>query len=536
MSTYTNNIVGFERFAKLIIHKRYPLHTAIENIKKGDVLALLSLCVAVGSYVVPAQTMIQQGWIDTLIATLMSLPLHDMFLMENIIVALANITADYNYPPMRQRCTEDTFLNTIARLLDTSVQTKDVHLLDPILTLLVNISDDAVAAPRVAGNQTIWDRMVEVYTHPESFSNRSRSLARKAIYCLCFDQVGQLQLSKSSQEFTDFFINDCLHGSLQHPEDLPYLAQYMLVSNPEMYKRFLGQDFVDWLTSLTMKGNTTTLSSLGLMMRQDESLAFAKRVINTKLVKMLAKHAKSDNYDARTLAVEMLTFICVTNGYQLRDVLARMDIEEILSPLLQSRHRETKEVAQQAIKRFKLGTKQEEPTAPMCNFCKRYTTESKRCSACKSVRYCSVDCQKKDWPEHKKICASLKGDDNLQVSSKERDIDRTASKEYVFSHVAEINMLYATSEKSKAEAVTYIDMRFAPPKMVVVTLAELKLDGNERGPEYLHENVAKQMGKRTGGQIVVVVQNKSTVFAMTLAEPEFGEEMMDKFLESIIKH
>jgi hypothetical protein len=152
------------------------------------------------------------------------------------------------------------------------------------------------------------------------------------------------------------------------------------------------------------------------------------------------------------------------------------------------------------------------------------------------VRYCSVDCQKKDWSEHKKICASLKGDDSLQVSSKERDIDRTASKEYVFSHVAEINTLYATSEKSKAEAVTYIDMRFAPPKMVLVTLSELKLDGNERGPEYLHESVAKQLGKRTGGQIVVVVQNKSTVFAMTLAEPEFGEEMMDKFLESIMKH
>lgn len=30
------------------------------------------------------------------------------------------------------------------------------------------------------------------------------------------------------------------------------------------------------------------------------------------------------------------------------------------------------------------------------------------CSRCQKIRYCSVDCQKKDWLEHKKICSALK--------------------------------------------------------------------------------------------------------------------------------
>lgn len=55
-----------------------------------------------------------------------------------------------------------------------------------------------------------------------------------------------------------------------------------------------------------------------------------------------------------------------------------------------------------------LNTNIQEPTVPkiihQCDFCKKDFRELLRCSRCKKVRYCSVACQKSDWPNHKKIC------------------------------------------------------------------------------------------------------------------------------------
>ena len=40
-----------------------------------------------------------------------------------------------------------------------------------------------------------------------------------------------------------------------------------------------------------------------------------------------------------------------------------------------------------------------------CAVCFKYA--DKNCSKCKSVKYCSVDCQRKDWPDHKIKCTKL---------------------------------------------------------------------------------------------------------------------------------
>jgi hypothetical protein len=39
-----------------------------------------------------------------------------------------------------------------------------------------------------------------------------------------------------------------------------------------------------------------------------------------------------------------------------------------------------------------------------CGCCKEVVDGSNRCSRCKKMYYCNVDCQKKAWKQHKKVC------------------------------------------------------------------------------------------------------------------------------------
>lgn len=39
-----------------------------------------------------------------------------------------------------------------------------------------------------------------------------------------------------------------------------------------------------------------------------------------------------------------------------------------------------------------------------CFTCQKQSDACKVCSGCKSIRYCSTECQSKDWKEHKKVC------------------------------------------------------------------------------------------------------------------------------------
>ena len=40
----------------------------------------------------------------------------------------------------------------------------------------------------------------------------------------------------------------------------------------------------------------------------------------------------------------------------------------------------------------------------MCSVCGGEGVKTKRCSACKNIRYCSHECQKADWKKHKRVC------------------------------------------------------------------------------------------------------------------------------------
>jgi hypothetical protein len=40
-----------------------------------------------------------------------------------------------------------------------------------------------------------------------------------------------------------------------------------------------------------------------------------------------------------------------------------------------------------------------------CASCKRIAINLKRCGRCRTVVYCSVECQRSNWAQHKKVCA-----------------------------------------------------------------------------------------------------------------------------------
>lgn len=47
---------------------------------------------------------------------------------------------------------------------------------------------------------------------------------------------------------------------------------------------------------------------------------------------------------------------------------------------------------------------------PLCSNlqgCSKGRVRGRRCSGCRVVRYCSVDCQRKDWGEHRQVCKQL---------------------------------------------------------------------------------------------------------------------------------
>jgi hypothetical protein len=52
-----------------------------------------------------------------------------------------------------------------------------------------------------------------------------------------------------------------------------------------------------------------------------------------------------------------------------------------------------------------------------CSFCNTSTDNLLRCSKCKYISYCSINCQKNDWKKHKCICSNNPGEIEIRYKA-----------------------------------------------------------------------------------------------------------------------
>ncbi|KAK7178332.1 hypothetical protein PSPO01_15620 [Paraphaeosphaeria sporulosa] len=69
-------------------------------------------------------------------------------------------------------------------------------------------------------------------------------------------------------------------------------------------------------------------------------------------------------------------------------------------------------------------------TSSHCSTCQKVAPDLKRCAKCRSVYYCSRDCQKSDWKLHKKICSK----NAIPTSSQHTDAERPKNLDVPITH------------------------------------------------------------------------------------------------------
>ncbi|KDQ50748.1 hypothetical protein JAAARDRAFT_551243 [Jaapia argillacea MUCL 33604] len=120
----------------------------------------------------------------------------------------------------------------------------------------------------------------------------------------------------------------------------------------------------------------------------------------------------------------------------------------------------------------------------MCSRCnkEKKPDEVKFCSRCKIARYCSVECQRSDWPLHKPHCGKASG------SEKHRDIamklaERAAANAVLMDHIDMYSILLFDLLENPANASRYV-MHVKCETAPADIMAHLRrmMDGEDRDP------------------------------------------------------
>jgi len=98
-----------------------------------------------------------------------------------------------------------------------------------------------------------------------------------------------------------------------------------------------------------------------------------------------------------------------------------------------------------------------------CGYCEQACRKVLRCSKCKSVAYCGVDCQRRAWPNHKKRCAPPRHTKSLCACCG------------ALSEVANCDALVAVGSSTPCRVCGSVEIKFRAPHAIDATLSPYRV-------------------------------------------------------------
>ena len=97
-----------------------------------------------------------------------------------------------------------------------------------------------------------------------------------------------------------------------------------------------------------------------------------------------------------------------------------------------------------------------------CKNCRKEANDHRRCSACNQAHYCSIDCQKAHWKEHKKFCRErakankARGNETIQLEWR-----TWQGLHYAYLHMLVAAIGHATGKRGP-EYITRMEFDYVP--------------------------------------------------------------------------
>ena len=102
--------------------------------------------------------------------------------------------------------------------------------------------------------------------------------------------------------------------------------------------------------------------------------------------------------------------------------------------------------------------------------CEVFSGETKKCSGCRSLYYCSRSCQVADWKRHKPMCQAIQRDGGTRKDA------RRLRKELFNVFESNGAAVWAAQKENKSVAGVWVYNRKAPSVWVFAAAAELRGD------------------------------------------------------------